>query len=50
LTRGRLEVTDFPLREGLDPMERIIKQNMYFSVGVIIVLLILNFTQSITIP
>lgn len=31
-------------------MERIIKQNMFFSVGVIIVLLILNFMQSITIP
>ncbi|HSI66582.1 MAG TPA: heavy metal translocating P-type ATPase [Planococcus sp. (in: firmicutes)] len=31
-------------------MERIIKQNMYFSVGVIIVLLTLNFMQNITIP
>lgn len=31
-------------------MERIIKQNMYFSVGVIIILLTLNFMQNITIP
>lgn len=31
-------------------MQRIIKQNIVFSVGVIIVLLILNFMQSITIP
>lgn len=31
-------------------MEKIIKQNMYFSVGVIILLLVLNFMQSISIP
>lgn len=31
-------------------MQRIIKQNIVFSVGVIIILLILNFMQSITIP
>ena len=31
-------------------MEKIIKQNMYFSVGVIVILLILNFMQFITIP
>lgn len=31
-------------------MEKIVKQNMYFSVGVIIVLVFLNFMQSITIP
>lgn len=31
-------------------MQRIIKQNIFFSVSVIIVLLILNFMQSITIP
>ena len=31
-------------------MQRIVKQNIFFSVSVIIVLLILNFMQSITIP
>lgn len=31
-------------------MKRIIKQNMYFSVSVIMILLTLNFTQTITIP
>lgn len=31
-------------------MEKIVKQNMFFSVGVIIILVILNFMQSITIP
>lgn len=31
-------------------MERIIKQNIFFSVSVIVLLLILNFTQTITIP
>lgn len=31
-------------------MERIIKQNIFFSVSIIVLLLILNFTQTITIP
>lgn len=31
-------------------MEKIVKQNMYFSVGVIVILIFLNFMQSLSIP